>query len=447
MSDLVECAREFATTAHQRIGQQRKYSKQPYHVHLEAVARLVATISDDQEMIAAAWLHDTVEDTPATLDDIEENFGASVAELVEELTDVSKPSDGNRVQRKAMDRLHSAQASTRSKTVKLADLIDNCKDITKHDERFARVYLVEMGALLEVLTEADQTLFSEASKLHAKYSEKLGISVATQIESDIWEADKIGLYGFDDRNFKRMFTEIFTARDIAEGLLSFDADMPSEQAARDLKNHRREVASIRVGGTVQGYVRAQDLGDGEECADCFRHFTIDQVLNGTATFSDVIHVLTRHDYCFVNLLGSVAGIICRDDINKPMVRMWLFGIVTMVEMGLVQLIHERFPGGRWEERVSAGRLQKAQDIQKERQRRNIYCDLIDCLQLTDKGQILIDDPVAMERLGMASKSVAKRAIKELESLRNHLAHAQDIVMHDWPQIARLSMRLEEIARQ
>ena len=446
MDDLIERAREFATTAHQRIGHQRKYSKQPYHVHLEAVAKRVASIIDDPEMIAAAWLHDTVEDTPATLDDIEESFGPSVAELVEELTDISKPSDGNRARRKTIDRIHSSQASARSKTVKLADLIDNCKDITKHDERFARVYLVEMGALLEVLTDGDQTLFSEASKLHAKHAEKLGISVTTQIAPEIWEADKIGLYGFDDRNFKRMFTEIFTARDIAEGLLSFDADMPCEQAARNLRKHRHEVASIRVSGTVQGYVRASDLGDGE-CAECFRHFTVDQVLNGTATFSDVIHVLTRHDYCFVNLLGSVAGVISRDDINKPMVRMWLFGIVTMVEMGLVQLIHERFSGGSWEDKMTEGRLQKARDIQKERQRRSIYCDLIDCLQLSDKAQILIEDPIAMERLGMASKSVAKRAIKELESLRNHLAHAQDIVMHDWPQIARLSMRMEEIARQ
>ena len=82
MSDLVERAREFATSAHQRIGRQRKYSKLPYHVHLEAVAKLVAGVSDDQEVIAAAWLHDTVEDTPATLGDIEENFGVSVADLV-----------------------------------------------------------------------------------------------------------------------------------------------------------------------------------------------------------------------------------------------------------------------------------------------------------------------------------------------------------------------------
>jgi (p)ppGpp synthase/HD superfamily hydrolase len=173
MSDLVERARDFATRAHQRIGQRRKYSQQPYHVHPEAVARLVADVSDDAEMIAAAWLHDTVEDTPATLDDIEAEFGPAVAQLVEELTDVSKPGDGNRARRKAIDRLHSAQASARAKTVKLADLIDNCRDVTRHDWRFARVYLGEMAALLEVLREGDPRLYQQACELHARSAEQV----------------------------------------------------------------------------------------------------------------------------------------------------------------------------------------------------------------------------------------------------------------------------------
>lgn len=445
MPDLVERASDYATRAHQRIDQRRKYSKQPYHVHLEAVARLVAGVTDDAQMIAAAWLHDTVEDTPATLDDIEAQFGAAVAELVEELTDISKPSDGNRARRKAIDRQHSAQASARAKTVKLADLIDNCRDITKHDPRFARVYLVEMAALLEVLREGDQRLYRQAVNLHAKSAEKLGLAEPGAGEPGLWQPDPVGLTGFDNRNFKRLFAEIFTARDIAEGLLSFDADTPCKSVEKDLRNQRREVASIRVSGGVQGYVRLSDL-DAGDCADCLRHFTVDQVLPGSATFSDVIHVLTRHHYCFVTVLGSVAGVIRRDDINKPMVRMWLFGIVTMLEMGLAQLIQERFPHDEWQQQLSAGRLQKAHDIQLERQRRNVYCELIDCLQLSDKGQILIEDPATLERLGFATKRTARRVLKELESLRNHLAHAQDIVMHDWAQIARLSMRMDEITR-
>jgi len=53
----------------------------------------------------------------------------------------------------------------------------------------------------------------------------------------------------------------------------------------------------------------------------------------------------------------------------------------------------------------------------------------------------------MARLGFNSIRVAKRAVKELESLRNNLSHAQDIVTHDWAQIARLSQRMEGIPRR
>ena len=445
MSELVERASDYATRAHQRIDQRRKYSKQPYHVHLQAVARLVASVSDDEEAIAAAWLHDTVEDTPATLEDIEENFGQSVAELVEELTDVSKPSDGNRAKRKAIDRSYIAQASPRAKTVKLADLIDNCRDITRHDKRFARVYLVEMGALLEVLGDGDETLYQQASGLYARHMQKLGLSLDSQFEWEAGEAETIGLSGFGDQHFKRMFMELFTARDIAEGLLSFDADSDCADVKTVLERRQRAVASVRISGEVQGYLRRSDL-EADRCADCFRHFTVDQVLSGSAAFSDVIHVLTRHDYCFITLLGNVSGVISRDDINKPMVRMWLFGIVTMIEMGLVQMIRDQYPDHSWQSVVSQGRLEKARQIQAERQRRNQYCELIDCLQLSDKGQILMESESAMKRLGFETRGAAKRAVKELESLRNHLAHAQDIVSHDWAQIARLSQRMEAATR-
>ena len=444
MSDLVKRASEYATSAHQRINHRRKYNKQPYHVHLEAVAGLVASVCDDQEMIAAAWLHDTVEDTPATLDDIEEEFGKPVADLVEELTDVSKPGDGNRAVRKEIDRKHTAQASDRAKTVKLADLIDNCKDITRHDPRFARIYLREMGQLLHVLQDGDNRLLEKARKVHRTSLEKLGLEPLPEPELLLWLEGE-SLPGFAGPHFRRMFTELFTAGDIAESLLSFDASQSCNDAARILDMHKQDVASVRINGTVQGYIRRTDLTE-TECTDQIRHFTVDQVVSGNTALPDVVHILTRHDFCFVSLLGEVTGLIRRDDINKPMVRMWLFGMITMIEMMLVQLIQQYFPNDSWQQQVSEGRLARAREFQAERQRRNQHCTLIECLQFSDKGRILVGHAQAMARLGFDSVRSAKRAVKELESLRNNLSHAQDIVTHDWAQIARLSLRLEEIAR-
>jgi hypothetical protein len=445
MTDLVKRASDYATRAHRRIDHRRKYNKQPYHVHLEAVARMVATVTDDPEVIAAAWLHDTVEDTPATLDDIEAEFGKAVADLVEELTDVSKPGDGNRAIRKEIDRRHTAQASSRAKTVKLADLIDNCKDITRHDPRFARIYLGEMARLLEVLKDGNPELLAMACKAHEASTGKLGLDTVSALpDMTLWREGE-SLPGFAGPHFRRMFTELFTAGDIAEPLLSFDAGQSCAEAARVLDRHRQDVASVRINGTVQGYIRRPDLTE-SECTDEIRHFAVDQVVSGNTALPDVVHILTRHDFCFVSLLGQVTGLIRRDDINKPMVRMWLFGLLTMVEMMLVQLIQQYFPNETWQARVSEGRLARAREFQAERQRRNQHCSLIECLQFSDKGGILVGHEQAMQRLGFDSVRIARRAVKELESLRNNLSHAQDIVTHDWAQIARLSRRMEEIAR-
>ena len=446
MSDLADRARVYATEAHQRINHRRKYNNEPYHVHLSAVAKLVASATDDEEMIAAAWLHDTVEDTQATLEDIEAEFGMPVAELVEELTDVSRPGDGNRVQRKQIDRIHLAQASMRAKTVKLADLIDNCKDITRHDPRFAQVYLSEMNDLLDILQGGDGQLYKRAEKIHAKSVEKLGLTDVSQIHA--WSPESLTetLPGITGPKFGRMFMELFTARDIAESLYSFDLDSDCKSVSKIMQRSQQDVASIRINGTVQGYVRLVDLAE-DECASSLRHFTTDQVITGDSALSDVIHVLTRHDYCFISLLGEVVGVICRDDINKPMVRMWLFGLITMIEMRVAQLIQAKYPDTSWQSVLSEDRLAKAVSMQGERQRRNQHCLLIDCLQLSDKARIAIEHPELLEALGFDSKRTAKRVVKSLESLRNNLSHAQDIVQHDWAQIARLSRRMEEYARQ
>lgn len=67
-------AMRVATAAHEGIGQVRKYTGEPYINHPAAVAELVSSVPHTPEMLAAAWLHDTVEDTPITLLDIELNF-------------------------------------------------------------------------------------------------------------------------------------------------------------------------------------------------------------------------------------------------------------------------------------------------------------------------------------------------------------------------------------
>jgi len=165
-------ARQFAISAH--FGQKRKYTGEAYIAHPAAVVELVRSVPHDWEMLCAAWLHDTVEDCGVEYQSIEGMFGGDVAELVEMLTDVSRPTDGNRAARKAVDRAHTAKASPRAKTIKLGDLIDNSRSIIASDSDFARMYLNEKRMLLEVLSDGDPTLHAIASKIVTNGLELLG---------------------------------------------------------------------------------------------------------------------------------------------------------------------------------------------------------------------------------------------------------------------------------
>lgn len=163
MTHLVIKAKAYAAAAHK--GQVRKYTQEPYIVHPIEVMEIVMTVEHDEAMLAAALLHDVVEDTACTIEDIHKEFGPDVALLVDELTDVSKPEDGNRAHRKSLDREHSAMACPRGQTVKLADLISNARDIVKHDAKFAKVFLDEKRQLLEIMTKGDDALYALALSL------------------------------------------------------------------------------------------------------------------------------------------------------------------------------------------------------------------------------------------------------------------------------------------
>lgn len=154
---LAAAAAEFAREAHR--GQYRKYADEPYHLHTARVAEAVAGAGLDEAAVAAAWLHDVVEDCGVTLPELEARFGARVARLVDLASEPpAVPGGPNRAARKAAyrERLRrlQGQEAVDLHTLKAADCLDNVPGIRDHDPGFWRVYRREVAALAEVLTEA-----------------------------------------------------------------------------------------------------------------------------------------------------------------------------------------------------------------------------------------------------------------------------------------------------
>src|SRR5712671_45047 len=122
---LVSEAADFAARRHS--GKARKgRGNEPYVNHLAEVANLLATVTDgtDAELVAAGWLHDTIEDTETTRDELVQKFSERVADLVAEVTDdMSLPKD-QRQQKQIEDAPHK---SPRAKLIKIADKISNLR--------------------------------------------------------------------------------------------------------------------------------------------------------------------------------------------------------------------------------------------------------------------------------------------------------------------------------
>ncbi len=241
---------------------------------------------------------------------------------------------------------------------------------------------------------------------------------------------------------RRFFHSGFSVEDIAQSLISYDAARPAPQVKASMALNDLRVAGMRFDGYVVGYVFRDELGEGR-CLEYLRAIEDARLLDHEVPLHEALVRLAELEFVFVRTLGEVGGIITRSDLGKPPVRMWVFGLLTVLESAFARHIRRRFPDEGWRSHLSSNRQRRAEHLQTERRRRKETADVVDCLQFADKAQILFKNPGAREELGIRSWSAGKQLIKELERLRNSLAHAQDIV-GSWETIARLATHLDAV---
>ena len=244
------------------------------------------------------------------------------------------------------------------------------------------------------------------------------------------------------RRMKKLFAEGFSVLDIAEPLPVIDSCRSAEEALALVEETKIPLVGVTDGGRSVGFLRLEDISGGE-CGSYTRPFDELPVLEGTASFPEAFEALAGSPWCFVGVDGEVNGIAGRMDIQKAPVRMWLFGMVTIIEMFLTRIIAEAYPGGSWTDMLSKSRVKKAEHLMKERLRGGGGVRLIDCLQLTDKGTIVIRDDELFGHFRFESKRSARRALVDLETLRNNLAHSHDLSL-DWETILNISKDIDII---
>jgi (p)ppGpp synthase/HD superfamily hydrolase len=169
--DILEKVREFADNAHGE--QKRKYSGDRYIVHPVRVMNICRQYTQNPIILAAALLHDVLEDTPVGKEKIyhflEDKMtaeeAAEVVNLVTALTDVYIKESFphlNRKNRKSKESARLGMIPGDAQTIKYADIIDNTIDITQNDPGFALGYLKECRSLLNNITKGNPALYKKA---------------------------------------------------------------------------------------------------------------------------------------------------------------------------------------------------------------------------------------------------------------------------------------------
>ena len=185
MGKLLDDAIQFAVKAH--AGVNRKGKKRPYILHPLEAMLIASGLTEDEEVLAAAVLHDTVEDTPVTREDIERSFGKRVADLVAAESENKRPelaaSDTWEI-RKSETIAHLKTASREAKLICLGDKLSNIREM-------ARDYAVLGDALWQRFSVKDKSK-------HAWYYR----SVCDELDEEFKDARPI-------REYRALLEEVF----------------------------------------------------------------------------------------------------------------------------------------------------------------------------------------------------------------------------------------------
>lgn len=195
---------------------------------------------------------------------------------------------------------------------------------------------------------------------------------------------------------------------------------------------------------VIGYINSSELTEGK-CGSFAHKFQMPDLISNSTPLIEVLHILREKQRVFVLSGNSVEDIITRADLQKPPVRIMLFGLITLLEMHLTHHIRKLYPDEELRTKLSQDRIEKAEHLMNMRIERNERLDLTDCLQFCDKRELVLASDEIRRVFGFESKNVGSKILEDVESLRDKLAHSQDIVSGTtWEDIIDLLGNIEKL---
>ena len=243
---------------------------------------------------------------------------------------------------------------------------------------------------------------------------------------------------------RTIFTDNITARNIYEPLLCCPLHSNGYDAREALRIRDFDVAGVKKteSGEVVGYVQASSLGD-EDLEKYVKKISSDLLISDSTPIADIFSILNELEFAFVISGKYISGIITKADINKPPVRIYLFGITSLFEMHLSAWVNHYYPDDSWASQVPENRMQEATKIFKLRKGKNQELSFMECLQLCDKRDLLAKSEQFRKDFEF-SRGNFDSFVKDLEKIRNELAHSNYSIIQnlEWSRLIEIISRAE-----
>ena len=245
-------------------------------------------------------------------------------------------------------------------------------------------------------------------------------------------------------DLRSLFETGITANSIQEPLKYCFYGEPALKVQAELRRLDFDIAGIRSSKDqpILEFVRTASLQNGN-CEEVAESIKAADIIAESTPLIEVLNGLRDRTYFFILNGRQISGIITRADLQKPPVRILIFGIISLLEMHLTFLVRTHFPDEKWRDVLKPKRIENAETILQNRKERNEEIDLTDCLQFADKRDLVLASREMRDHLGLESKKGTQSVLRNIEKIRDKLAHSQDIVSGTtWEELIDVVQKVE-----
>lgn len=244
-------------------------------------------------------------------------------------------------------------------------------------------------------------------------------------------------------NLQKIYSENLLAPLISEEIFTCFYEDNAEDIKKKMEELDFDFYGVEKDGIVIGYIKKDELKVGM-IYQFVHYFDLGDLVSESTSLIDLLKIMKNTNPIFVLEMNKVKKIITISDLQKQPIRMLVFGLISLLEMFLLDLINQEYKDESWKSHLNDDRLHNAIKLYNIRKEKNEGIGLIDCLQLSDKGRIIKNTPELRKLLNFDSNTKLNQFFDGIEKLRNNTAHSQEYVYQDFNEFLDKITRVQEL---